>query len=85
MRTFHIGGTASRQAEQTALEARSEGSLKFINLTTAKNSDGSRVVMNRNAEVAVVDETGRERERYGVVYGAPLVTASPSPTIKRAP
>jgi DNA-directed RNA polymerase subunit beta' len=72
MRTFHIGGTASRQAEQTALEARTEGSLKFINLTTAKNSDGYLVVMNRNAEVAVIDETGRERERYGVVYGARL-------------
>ncbi len=73
MRTFHIGGTASRQAEQTALEARSEGTLKFINLTTAINSEGSLVVMNRNAEVAVVDETGRERERYGVVYGARLM------------
>ncbi len=73
MRTFHIGGTASRQAEQTALEARSEGSLKFINLTTEINSDGHLVVMNRNAEVAVVDETGRERERYGVVYGARLM------------
>ena len=73
MRTFHIGGTASRQAEQTALEARSEGSLKFINLTTATNSEGFLVVMNRNAEVAVVDETGRERERYGVVYGARLM------------
>lgn len=73
MRTFHIGGTASRQAEQTSLEARSEGSLKFINLTTAKNSEGSMVVMNRNAEVAVVDNTGRERERYGVVYGARLM------------
>ena len=73
MRTFHIGGTASRQAEQTALEARSEGSLKFINLTTAINSEKFLVVMNRNAEVAVVDETGRERERYGVVYGARLL------------
>jgi DNA-directed RNA polymerase subunit beta' len=72
MRTFHIGGTASRQAERTALEARSEGQLKFINLTTAKNSEGSQVVMNRNAEVAVVDETGRERERHGVVFGARL-------------
>ncbi|MGW8313860.1 MAG: DNA-directed RNA polymerase subunit beta' [Desulfuromonadales bacterium] len=73
MRTFHIGGTASRQAEQTALEARSEGTLKFINLTTARNSEKALVVMNRNAEIAVVDETGRERERYGVVYGARLM------------
>jgi DNA-directed RNA polymerase subunit beta' len=72
MRTFHIGGTASRQAEQTSLEARTEGMLKFINLNTAVNSEGDLVVMNRNAEVAVVDETGRERERYGVVYGGRL-------------
>jgi DNA-directed RNA polymerase subunit beta' len=72
MRTFHIGGTASRQAEQTSLEARTEGTLKFINLNTAVNSEGGLVVMNRNAEVAVVDETGRERERYGVVYGGRL-------------
>ncbi|MHB8707970.1 MAG: DNA-directed RNA polymerase subunit beta', partial [Desulfuromonadales bacterium] len=72
MRTFHIGGTASRQAEQTSLEARTEGTLKFINLNTATSSEGGLVIMNRNAEVAVVDETGRERERYGVVYGGRL-------------
>jgi len=72
MRTFHIGGTASRQAEQTSLEARTEGTLKFINLNTAVNSESGLVIMNRNAEVAVVDETGRERERYGVVYGGRL-------------
>jgi len=82
MRTFHIGGTASRQAEQTALEARSEGSLKFINLTTARNSEGYLVVMNRNAEVAVIDETGRERERYGVVYGARLAIGEGDPVTK---
>ncbi len=72
MRTFHIGGTASRRAEQTALEARFDGSLKFINLTTVNNVDGFPVVMNRKGEIAVVDDTGRERERYGVVYGARL-------------
>ncbi len=72
MRTFHIGGTASRRAEQTALEARFDGSLKFINLTTVDNADGFPVVMNRKGEIAVVDETGRERERYAVVYGARL-------------
>ena len=72
MRTFHIGGTASRRAEQTALEARFDGSLKFINLTTVNGADGFPVVMNRKGEIAVVDETGRERERYSVVYGARL-------------
>jgi len=72
MRTFHIGGTASRRAEQTALEARFDGSLKFINLTTVNDDKNFPVVMNRKGEIAVVDDTGRERERYGVVYGARL-------------
>ncbi len=76
MRTFHIGGTASRRAEQTTLEARNEGFLKFVNVNTVTNKDGDLVVMNRNGEVAIVDypegEKGRERERerYPVVYGA---------------
>ena len=72
MRTFHIGGTASRRAEQTSLETRFEGKIKFINLNTVVDAQGYFVVMNRNGEVAVVDETGRERERYGLVYGARL-------------
>ena len=72
MRTFHIGGTASRRAEQTALEARFDGSLKYINLTTVDGADGFPVVMNRKGEIAVIDKTGRERERYSVVYGARL-------------
>jgi DNA-directed RNA polymerase subunit beta' len=76
MRTFHIGGTASRRAEQTTLEARNEGILKLINVSTVQGRDGDLVVMNRNGEVAIVDfpEAGRERERerYAVVYGAKL-------------
>ena len=79
MRTFHIGGTASRRAEQTSLEARNEGVLKFINLTTVEGKDGDLVVMNRNGEVAIVDypepNRERERERYAVVYGAKLKKA----------
>ncbi len=72
MRTFHIGGTASRRAEQTSLESRFDGVMRYINLNTVVDKLGHHVVMNRNGEVAVVDETGRERERYGVVYGARL-------------
>jgi DNA-directed RNA polymerase subunit beta' len=72
MRTFHIGGTASRRAEQTSLEARFDGTMKYLNLNTVVDAQGHHVVMNRNGEVAVVDETGRERERYGIVYGAKL-------------
>ncbi len=77
MRTFHIGGTASRRAEQTALEARNNGFVKFIDIITVTNHEGDLVVMNRNAEIGIVDypegkDKGRERERerYPIVYGA---------------
>ena len=76
MRTFHIGGTASRRAEQTTLEARNEGTVKYINLQTVTNNEGDEIIINRNGELAIVDvpEAGRERERerYPVVYGAKL-------------
>ena len=72
MRTFHIGGTASRVSEQSALQARNNGFLKYLNLQTVQNREGNFVVMNRNGAVAVVDEKGRERERDTVVYGARL-------------
>src|SRR2546422_2661239 len=73
MRTFHIGGTASQRAEQTALEARNEGFIKFINLAAVEGKDGDLIVMSkRNGEVAFVDypepNRERERERYPVVY-----------------
>ena len=76
MRTFHIGGAASRRAEQTTLEVRSEGILRFVNAQVVENRDGDLVVMNRNAELVVVEvgDAGqeRERERYPLVYGAKL-------------
>lgn len=76
MRTFHIGGTASRLAEQTTLTVRHEGVLRYINLKTVVDRDGDLVVMNRNGEIAVTEvlEPGRERERerYQIVYGAKL-------------
>jgi DNA-directed RNA polymerase subunit beta' len=70
MRTFHIGGTASRVNEQSRLDAKSNGSVRFINLQTVKAKSGELVVMNRQGSIAVVDEKGRERERYSVLYGA---------------
>ncbi len=73
MRTFHIGGTASRRAEQTALESRHEGTIKYHGLNVAVNSRGERIVMNRNGDVAVTDENGRDRERDSVIYGARLL------------
>jgi DNA-directed RNA polymerase subunit beta' len=70
MRTFHIGGTASRVSEQSRLEARSTGAVRFINLQTVKSKAGDLVVMNRAGSIAIVDDKGREKERYSVVYGA---------------
>jgi hypothetical protein len=72
MRTFHIGGTASHRTEQTTLEAKSTGSVKFHNLTTVKNKKGDLVVMNRAGALIIQDQKGRERERHAVVYGAKL-------------
>jgi len=72
MRTFHIGGTASRVTEQTSLEAKYGGSIKFINLQTVRNQEGALVAMNRNGVIAILDDKGREKERYTVVYGAKL-------------
>jgi DNA-directed RNA polymerase subunit beta' len=86
MRTFHIGGTASRRAEQTTLEARNEGVLRLHNVKTVEVRDDSAkgektlVVMSRHGEVAIVvpEQAGqssgreRERERYPLVYGAKL-------------
>ncbi len=72
MRTFHIGGAASRRVEQSTLEARNEGYVKLHNVKVIKNREGVPIVMNRNGEIAVVDEAGREREKYPVIYGAKL-------------
>jgi DNA-directed RNA polymerase subunit beta' len=70
MRTFHIGGTASRVVEQTTQVAKKSGLVRFSNLRTVVNKDGDIVVMNRNGSVIILDDQGRERERYPVVYGA---------------
>ena len=72
MRTFHIGGTATRVSEQSTQDAKSDGFAKFIDISTVRNHLGDLVAMNRNGIVAVVDEKGREKERYQVVYGAKL-------------
>ena len=73
MRTFHIGGTASRRAEQTQLEARHDGVVKYHNIKVAKNSKDESIVMNRNGDIAIQDDQGRDRERDALVYGARLL------------
>ncbi len=70
MRTFHIGGTASRVSEQSRLDAKADGFVRFVNLQTVRSKSGDLVAMNRNGFIVIVDEKAREKERYAVVYGA---------------
>ena len=72
MRTFHIGGTASRVFEQSTLESKHAGTVRFEGLQVVEAKDASLVVMNRSGSLVVQDIKGRDRERYSVVYGAHL-------------
>ena len=72
MRTFHIGGTASRAVEQSTLECKGAGLVRFNNLRTVKTAHGDQVVMNRNGAISIIDEKGRKKESYPAVYGARL-------------
>ncbi len=73
MRTFHIGGTASRRVEQADIRARVDGTVKFVDLSVAKNSEGRYVVMNRRGgKFTILSDGGRELESFPVIYGAHL-------------
>ncbi|MGD8209686.1 MAG: DNA-directed RNA polymerase subunit beta' [Desulfobacterales bacterium] len=73
MRTFHIGGTASRRVEQADIRARVDGAVKFVDLSVAKNSEGRYVVMNRRGgKFTILSDGGRELESFPVIYGAHL-------------
>ncbi len=72
MRTFHIGGTASRSVEQAEVRSQRSGFAKYHKLHSVTNAAGFNVIMNRNAEVIIVDEQGVDRERFPVPYGAEL-------------
>lgn len=69
MRTFHIGGTATRIIEQSYVQARYDGYIKYHNLRTAEKEKGY-VVLNRNGQISINDETGRELERFALPQGA---------------
>src|SRR5687767_11916423 len=70
MRTFHIGGAASRAAAASSVEVRNKGHLRFHNVKTVQHEKGHLVAVSRSGEIGVVDEFGRERERYKIPYGA---------------
>ncbi|OGB96567.1 MAG: DNA-directed RNA polymerase subunit beta' [candidate division NC10 bacterium RIFCSPLOWO2_12_FULL_66_18] len=81
MRTFHIGGTATRGTEQTQLESKLAGTVRLLNLKTVKTAGGDLVVMNRNGTIAIVDDKGRTKDTYQPVYGARLKVEDAQPVV----
>jgi len=73
MRTFHVGGIAMGEKEQSRIEAKNDGTLRFHNVRAVEGSDGNLIVVNRTANVAIMDYRGREVEHYQVPYGAKLL------------
>ena len=72
MRTFHIGGAASRAAAANNIEIKSTGTIRLHNIKTVQRADGVLVAVSRSGELTVQDVHGRERERYKVPYGAEI-------------
>ncbi|HUL46050.1 MAG TPA: DNA-directed RNA polymerase subunit beta' [Steroidobacteraceae bacterium] len=70
MRTFHIGGAASRAAAASSVEVRNKGLIRFHHVKTVQHEKGHLVAVSRSGELGVVDDFGRERERYKIPYGA---------------
>jgi DNA-directed RNA polymerase subunit beta' len=70
MRTFHIGGAASRAAAVDHIQVKSGGTIRLHNMKTVENADNKLVAVSRSGEVSIIDDHGRERERYKVPYGA---------------
>ncbi|HSP01802.1 MAG TPA: DNA-directed RNA polymerase subunit beta', partial [Thioalkalivibrio sp.] len=70
MRTFHIGGAASRSVAISAISVKSKGTIRLHNIKTVTHKQGNLVAVSRSGELGVIDEQGRERERYKVPYGA---------------
>src|SRR5690625_659484 len=70
MRTFHIGGAASRAASVNNVQVKTTGTVRLHNVKTVRHSSGNLVAVSRSGEITVVDEFGRERERYKIPYGA---------------
>lgn len=78
MRTFHIGGAASRATAVDSVQVKQEGTIRLLNVKLANKADGTFVAVSRSGEVAVADENGRERERYKLPYGALIKLADQS-------
>ena len=75
MRTFHIGGAASRAVAINSVEIKTKGTVRLHNIKLVRHTSGNNVAVSRSGELTVVDEVGRDRERYKVPYGA-VITVS---------
>ncbi|NIP19494.1 MAG: DNA-directed RNA polymerase subunit beta', partial [Xanthomonadales bacterium] len=75
MRTFHIGGAASRAATVNSVEVKAAGTVRLHNIKTVTNKNGNLVAVSRSGEIGLVDDHGRERERYKVPYGSVISVA----------
>jgi DNA-directed RNA polymerase subunit beta' len=75
MRTFHIGGAASRSAAVSNIEIKNKGVVKLNNIKTVHHQKGYLIAVSRSGEISVMNEHGRERERYKVPYGATITVA----------
>ena len=73
MRTFHIGGTASKEIEQSSIESQHQGKVVFSRMRTVINRQGHQMVLGKSCQVGIVDEQGREREKYVLPSGARLM------------
>ena len=72
MRTFHIGGAASRAASTNSIATKQNGNVRLHNIKLVKHHDGHNVAVSRSGELGLIDEHNRERERYKVPYGASI-------------
>ena len=72
LRTFHIGGTASRVILRSSIQIKKEGKLRFSNIKSLKNKEGQLIVISRNGEIIIKESKGKEKEHYYIPYGAKL-------------
>src|SRR5256885_15035645 len=84
MRTFHIGGAASRAAAASSVEVRNKGVVRFHHIKTVQHEKGHLVAVSRSGEIGVVDDFGRERERYKIPYGA-MISVKEGATVAARP
>jgi DNA-directed RNA polymerase subunit beta' len=73
MRTFHVGGAASRTSAANSVQVRNKGTVRFHNVKTVQHAKGHLVSVSRSGEIGIADDLGRERERYKLPYGASIV------------